>query len=480
MRRAARLSAILLLALPIVALLAVVATKGRHVRETDPVSDEQKIARTLGILRTSTPANRKVLKVLFYGQSITLSGWHKEVVHHWTETYPNTTFVVQNLALGGFSSEQLEHTTERDIESFYPDLIVFHVYGDHRAYERILRIIRSRTTADVILQTDFGNTLPDPSCDEGFHLALHHPSGCAGWLWWHQRNWYDEMSYHKIPAFAKKYGLAVEAQRGWWRDYLLANHTDPRTLLLPDGIHPNDAGKALIAAFFDRYFDSLVAHWDGQTESDVVSIAPAALQPQSSIPFRGNRLELLTSQPIAAWPEVTVDGQSVHRIDGCYQVTRSTPTPTAPEWPAVRRISLNADHAAEDWTATVTSISPDQKRFQFTVAGSISGDQGAGDSFHKFVSRSGTLSIEPDDWMLGRAFALTGVPAHAPFNIGWSVQYVCGGGNPESAELGEGSTQFRYILVTGLANAAHTARFSLPVADMAKVLEFRAYAPPLQ
>src|ERR1700723_3757373 len=78
-----------------------------HQQELDTVSDEQKIARTLEIIRTSTPADHKILKVLFYGQSITRSGWDKAVVEHWHQKYPNTVFVVQNRALGGFASPML-------------------------------------------------------------------------------------------------------------------------------------------------------------------------------------------------------------------------------------------------------------------------------------------------------------------------------------------------------------------------------------
>src|SRR5665811_1471282 len=118
--------------------LATVVTRVKHQREINTVPDEQKIARTLEIIRTSTPANRKVLKVLFFGQSIIFSGWDKEVLAHWHEKYPNTVFVEQNRALGGFPSTDLERATEQNIAAFYPDLIVFHVYGNHHAYERII------------------------------------------------------------------------------------------------------------------------------------------------------------------------------------------------------------------------------------------------------------------------------------------------------------------------------------------------------
>jgi hypothetical protein len=111
--------ATLLLALCAVALLApVVATVVVRYRERDNVSDAQKIARTLGIIRSSTPTDRKVLKVLFYGQSITKSGWDKTVIEHWHQQYPNTVFVVQNRALGGFPSQALVRATEQDIAAF--------------------------------------------------------------------------------------------------------------------------------------------------------------------------------------------------------------------------------------------------------------------------------------------------------------------------------------------------------------------------
>src|ERR1700733_6369680 len=171
----------------LVLLVAAATTWLKRHQEVDAVSDQQKLARTLEIIRTSTPANHKVLKVLFYGQSITRSGWHNAVVAHWREMYPNTVFVVENRALGGFASQILVRATEQDIAAFYPDLIIFHVYGDHRAYEKIIRLFRSRTAADVILQTDHGEVLPDPFCAEGLQLSLHHEAGCAGVFWVHQR-----------------------------------------------------------------------------------------------------------------------------------------------------------------------------------------------------------------------------------------------------------------------------------------------------
>jgi hypothetical protein len=462
-------------------LVAAVGTWLKRRQEADIVSDQQKIARTLEIIRTSTPTNPKVLKVLFYGQSITRSGWHNAVVAHWREKYPNTVFVVENRALGGFASQYLVRTTEQDIAAFYPDLIIFHVYGDHHSYEKILRMFRSLTAADVILQTDHGDGLPDPPCAEGLQLSLQRKLGCAGMLWVHQRLWHDEMSYHKIPALARKYGMAVEPQRIWWREFLLQKQVDPRSMLMSDGLHPNEKGKELIAAFFNRYFDNLVEHWNGEVEQNVVSIPPGGTthtDGTETVDFDGSRLELLSNRPLAVWPSVTIDKLSPKDIDGCYQVTRSSPLKSVPDWPALRRITLLHDHAPEDWTVTITNMTPDQRSFAFTVSASASGDEGRGDSSHNFVSKSGRLSIDADDWMFERGYELQHIPLQVPAEVSWSVEYTCSG-KPEAIDKGNGTVQYRYVLASGCSNEKHTAKLSFPPNDLADAVEFRAYKPPL-
>ena len=68
--------------------------------------------------------------------------------------YPDANLNIFNKAIGGFSLERLKLLVENDVISFYPDLILFHNYGNEADYERIVLIVRSRTTADIALQTD--------------------------------------------------------------------------------------------------------------------------------------------------------------------------------------------------------------------------------------------------------------------------------------------------------------------------------------
>jgi hypothetical protein len=167
------------------------------------------LARTLSIVARATSEHPQVLRILFYGQSITSNNWIEPAIAQLRQAYPNARFDVRNMAIGGFDAGLLERTAERDLAEFYPDLVVFHAYGDHRAYERVVRIIRSRTAADVILQTDHVTTPAEPVCPEGIRFRLTAPPGCKGFLWYKQRSWEEFISSTLIPKLAYRYGLAV-------------------------------------------------------------------------------------------------------------------------------------------------------------------------------------------------------------------------------------------------------------------------------
>jgi hypothetical protein len=188
---------------------------------------------------------------------------------------------------------------------------------------------------------------------------------------------------------------------------------------------------------------------------------------------------LLSNKPLAVWPAVTIDERLPKDIDGCYQVTRSSPLESVPDWPALRRITLLHDHTAEDWIATITKITPDQKWVDFTVRASATGDEGSGNSARHYLSKSGRLSIDGDDWMFEQGYDLKHVPLQVPAEVHWSVQYVCSG-KPEIIDRGDGTTEYRYVLGAGLANVKHKVTLSSPPSDLADTVEFRAYEPPLQ
>ena len=57
-------------------------------------------ARSLGIVRSATAEHPAVLKVLFYGQSISKPQWTDQALAQLRRRYPHVTFDARNLALG--------------------------------------------------------------------------------------------------------------------------------------------------------------------------------------------------------------------------------------------------------------------------------------------------------------------------------------------------------------------------------------------
>lgn len=160
------------------------------------------LARTISIIRSATPEHPKVLKILFYGQSISTPRWTDRAMATLRAAYPNVRFDYRNLALGGWNAVILERAAVRDVEDAYLDLIVFHVYGDDRAYKRIIQTFRRETAADIIIQTDHVATPVEPLCDTGLHLRWSPAPGCRGHFWFKQNQWEDYMSGRRLPELS--------------------------------------------------------------------------------------------------------------------------------------------------------------------------------------------------------------------------------------------------------------------------------------
>ena len=117
----------------------------------------------MALLATSTPQHRNHVRILVYGQSISEGIWWRHVERDLRTRFPNADLEMVNRALGGHASNYLVREAETDVYPFYPDLVIFHVYGAHTCYEQIISRIRSRTAAEVLITTDHlgGDEVPN-------------------------------------------------------------------------------------------------------------------------------------------------------------------------------------------------------------------------------------------------------------------------------------------------------------------------------
>lgn len=427
------------------------------------------IQRTMALLATSTPARRNAVRVLFYGQSITKQEWSQLVAQDLRTRFPYADLTVENRAIGGYSSPYLIQTVAADIYGFYPDLVIFHDYGDHENYEKIIAGIRRNTTAEILIQSDY----PTWSHIEG------KPDADASI---EREAWHDRHSFEWLPELCKKYGCEIVDVRRPWVQYLRENHLAASDLLA-DGAHMNAQGNRLLADITKRY----LRYEPSLTRA---SAAPPVRTYQGSdlawrdhhltLSFEGNRIDVIAAAgpPFhAEEADVRIDGKKPSQIPELYLITRPTDT-FAVDWPAVNRVTAGKPLLAEDWTLRVLETNADDSRWRFEVIGSQTGPDGEGMSTERFVSKSSRAIIDPGEWGVKRAFDLKHVLTPVSFEVHWKVRPMfmdvyC------ALRVADPSREYARTLASGLQNGKHTLELISREKTDPPIQMIRVYRPPL-
>jgi hypothetical protein len=353
------------------------------------------IQRFMQRIKESTPQHKNTLRILFYGQSITEQAWTKMVGDYLRARYPNVNFVIENRAIGGFASNLLVLTSEADLYPFYPDLLIFYDYGRHDRYEDMIRRTRERTTSEILLQTDHLNNAAQITEETD-------PSKLSMKLWgsWFPNVW--------IPHVADEFHTGMVQQRALWKIYCQQNHLDPVNLTI-DGAHLNDQGNYLMSQLVEAYFVRRPQYDDPVVDHEIRDYVPGKDFKWAGhdlvFPFTGNKIDVIAEPGATGTANVLIDGKKPSAIPELYQPSRVSGYPGI-GWPVISRIDHRAPLVLEEWTATLSHFSPDGKHFQFSVRGSVTGPDGEGNADQVFVSKSGRVVIDPEDWNVVYSFGL--------------------------------------------------------------------------
>ena len=348
-------------------------------------------SRTINLLHRSTPEKRNRVKILVYGQSISEQEWWLEVKRNVETLFPDADIIMENKAIGGFSTQYLFKTVEMDVSSFYPDLVLLHIYGNNSDYEKVLKTIRSRTAAEVAITTD-------------------HYTG--------ENKWSDTMSYYILPALAEKYKCDLINIRDPWKAYLKDNKLDP-SALLKDGIHLNDHGNFLMAELVKPLFC-----FKGRFVSDPFNLMTIYNNGKDfnfngdtlALSFHGNKVEVVmeaTGVISDNSAKIMLDGKAPSSFQECYY--RSRPySDNGKNWPwalpAMIRIEHSQPWVSEEWSCIFTKAIAPYDDFRFKITGSVSGKDGRGRGSRDFISKSGRVIIDKGDaenggdWHLNRSY----------------------------------------------------------------------------
>jgi hypothetical protein len=435
------------------------------------------IQRTMRLLTSSSASSPQRVRVLLYGQSITQSSWSRKLERVLRERFPHAALQIENRSLGGFDAQYLAKAAESDLYTSYPDLVIFHVYGAHDRYGDIVRRLRERTTAEVLLQTDHV-TRPEDLTEQTDRSKLA-PQGAM---------WSAFMNNAFLPGLVDEQQAALCDVRSAWKQRLRARGLAP-SALLSDEVHLNPEGDAWMAAFVAACLVRAPALDPAPADSWVQTLDLGALhgsERELRIAFEGNRIEAVLRPGPARTLAVEIDGKPPSAYPASYAFARAHATQSG-KWPPIYDLGTQLDAAG---TRLVETFMLDVQRQQtargglytFTVTGTRTGPDGSGSSDRTFVSSSGRLVIEPGDWVADYAFQLAGAaPPPARFQIALRVEPhftdFIGAASPDGAD------EQVVTLAAGLSNTRHELVLRLDAASdqtsAPQLVSLRIYRPPL-
>lgn len=414
-------------------------------------------SRTMHLLQSSTPEHRNTVKILVYGQSISAQDWWLSVKKDIETKFPYANLIMENRSIGGFASQLLSKTVEMDVSSFYPDLVLLHIYGSDKMYESVLNTIRSRTTAEIAVQTDH-YTGPD--------------------------KWSDTMSYQLLPALAAKYNCDIVNIRDPWKRYLEDNHLEA-SKLLTDGVHLNNFGNYLMAELIKPLFTYKQKYASDPLQLKKVLVAGNEFKVKGnklSIEFTGNRVDLvLDSSVLGNTVQVLVDGKKASNFQGTYYMSRPYNT-TGAAWPwnlpAMIQINHTTPWVNEDWTLTYTEAKAPFDDFKYDIKGSVTGTDGSGKSSDDFYSPSGKIIIKKGDaedggdWHVNRSYKVLKTVVKPGDEIFWKTYTI-------SADRFKAEGQ-ALTLFQGIPNAKHVLTLTMNGKGKLPVKEIIVYKPMVE
>ncbi len=407
------------------------------------------------------------IRVLFYGQSITRQDWWLQVTAMLRARFPKANIRAENLAAGGFAAQKLISLAERDLRAAYPDLLLFHVYGDHTKYEEIIRLARGLTTADVVIQSDHFSAKMDPAKpDEG---------------------WTAFMNGTLLPAVARTYGCHLADVRGGWRRELLERKLGPEAFL-KDGVHLNEPGCGLMARLIGEKLEALAARGanadgtrDGRIRAFEVGRDAKFENGRLRFEFTGNRIDAVLAPGATPGPlaRVLIDGRPPSQHPELFLFTRPNAAPGV-DWPwetgAPLRITSETAPVAEEWTLTVAA--GDEQKFAFRLEGSATGADGEGNSGELFRSKSGRVVIHPEHWFPGGLKDRMPCPVKAGY--AWKFRSELLGTDEFRVPTGtDPARETAVTLAQGLANGVHRLELLVEGGAELPLSALRVYRPPL-
>jgi hypothetical protein len=434
------------------------------------ITSARYIQRTMNLLKSSTPEKRNTVRILVYGQSLSAQDWWLNVKNYFGERFPGANLVMDNKAIGGFASQFLIKTVRRDILDFYPDLIIFHVFGSDHFYEQVLVKMRSLTSTEIVIWNDPQN---DPEPNE----------------------WHEKMSYQIIPSFAVKYKCMFIDLRTPINKLVNDNNLVYADEFTRDGLHFNEKGCDMMASQIIPYLN-----YDSKHEEDPDNLLKIYVVGNDVywndgvlvLPFEGNKVDVVLPHTLNSKTRcsIFIDGKKPSEFSGAYNHTR--PNDNGEKgwiWKvgAPVRIQHKAPWVNELFTLTFDSIDYDSRFFSFQVEGSECGFEGNGNNREDFISNSGRVFIQanevhdsiPGDSHVFRNFDVNKFQIDKGYQTTWRT-YLMGSDIFVPHDETDRTVENSITLFKGISNGKHTLKLVSESPETPDITLIKVYKPLIE
>lgn len=436
-----------------------------------------RLQRTLMLLSRSSTETRNPVRILFFGQPFESAGWWTNLVDHLRGIYPDADIVAENRCLNLHYSEQLVRFAETEVITFRPDLVVLQCSGNHYETQRLVGLIRERTSADVLLMSVplRGTDRPDEPTDPAVIVPDKRKPQPK------PEHWNAYVNHVWYGGVAEEFGVAFADIRRAWKSYLVENSV-PNTRLIPDGVHYSAEAENLIFDLLKPWFNApgwmpIQDPWDNPRVSTYrVPQDVSWVGRRLKLEFNGNRVDAILAGLAGGGCQIMLDGVPIRDHPQLTSHGKCSNLPGS-RIPALLRVGNVAPLVDEKWVARVFDISTNGAvvKFRFEVRGTKTGEDGQGSSEFEFLSRSHRVRIEPQDWNIG--FAAKRFSAKLPdsFEVTWETQFR--GVHDLPSKEGAADPRGTVPLAFGLDGGRHTLELIANSEAPARIQALRVYRP---
>ncbi|MBD3676497.1 MAG: SGNH/GDSL hydrolase family protein [Planctomycetaceae bacterium] len=332
-----------------------------------------------------------------------------------------------------------------------PDLVIVNTIGKLDDLEKLIVLLQSHTTADIIIPSIHWRERGKPNWDQGLETAPDQ----------------DVPGLRKLCA---KYGVEFVELRREWKKYLEANNL-PIESLLGDPVHQSPYGAWMVNYMLAQHFQQRDSYAYDPQSREQLFLPPDPRRGKITFDFTGNRVDMLARGGKGS-VRISIDGQSaefypsfrmtyIQPAKTNFQERRSPARDQSPHG-----VKLGENIEPQHWTITVLD---DQGNYE--LEGSVTGKDGRGNAYQPFTSNSGQIIIPPEEWRR----AERNKPGD---KFSWDVERATVGEVVDFAKY-DANEPFRLTLASNLENTRHTLTIQYLTDFVVDIEHLQVFTPPI-